>query len=198
MKYIPILACAALALTAFLIRPASSEKQKYEYIGVSECTPCHGTDAMGNQVRAWQNSAHSKAARVLRSERAVVVAKRLNIDSPTTNPECLKCHTTGGGKVEKTISEGVGCEMCHGPASMYYDIASHAPYGDKQKDYARAQSFGMYKILDIEGIKLRERMCRRCHTLDRPCMPDDPQEKKRQELALSVIADFIFAHPLRR
>ncbi|MGL4369536.1 MAG: hypothetical protein ACRCUT_07680, partial [Spirochaetota bacterium] len=96
-----------------------------------------------------------------------------------------------------TASEAVGCEACHGPASGYGDISNHAAYGDKEKDYSRAVSYGMYKILNIEGIKLREKMCRRCHVTQRPCAPEDPDEKKRQELALSVIADFVFKHPLK-
>ena len=95
------------------------------------------------------------------------------------------------------MEEAVGCEACHGPASGYGDITNHAAYGDKQKDYLKAASFGMYKVLGLEGIKLREKMCRRCHILDRPCAPQDPEERKKSELALSVIADFVFKHPLK-
>ncbi|HNX60039.1 MAG TPA: cytochrome c family protein [Spirochaetota bacterium] len=200
MRLAPFLTAAAallVILLAVILKPASSEKQKYEYVGMSECAKCHGTGALGNQVAIWQGTPHARAARVLRTERASIIAKKLNIENPSEAPECLKCHTTGGGKVVKLAAEGVGCEACHGPASAYGDITNHAPYGDREKDYARAVSFGMYKTLGIDGIKLRERMCKRCHTLNRPCAPEDAEERKRQELALSVIADFIYRHPVR-
>lgn len=199
MRHTPfILVAIILVAFALILKPASSEKKKYEYIGMSECAKCHGTGALGNQVAVWQGTPHARAARSLRTEKASIIAKKHNIDNPSESAECLKCHTTGGGKVAKLSAEGVGCEACHGPASGYGEITNHAPYGDRASDYARAQTFGMYKTLGIEGIKLRERMCKRCHTLNRPCAPEDADERKRQELALSVIADFIYRHPVRK
>ncbi|MGL4370144.1 MAG: multiheme c-type cytochrome [Spirochaetota bacterium] len=177
--------------------PAVPQKGKYTYVGMKECRKCHESDAIGNQYRAWESSPHSKAWRNLRTEKAKIIGAKIGVANPSEDTACLKCHTTGGGKNQVTASEAVGCEACHGPASGYGDISNHAAYGDKEKDYARAVSYGMYKILNIEGIKLREKMCRRCHVTHRPCAPEDPDEKKRQELALSVIADFVFKHPLK-
>jgi len=199
MRHAPYLALVViLVVIAAVVKPASSEKQKYDYVGMQDCSKCHGTSALGNQVSVWLTTPHARAARVLRTERASLIAKKVNVSNPSEDPACLKCHTTGGGKNQKLSSEGVGCEACHGPASAYGEITNHAPYGDKEKDYLRAQSFGMYKIIGIDGIKLRERMCRRCHTLERPCAPENADERKHQELALSVIADFVFRHPLRK
>jgi hypothetical protein len=198
MKFVPLIICAFIVAIALVAGPAASQKTKYSYVGMQECVKCHGTDALGNQVRVWQNTPHSRAARILRTEQASIIAGKSGIDNPSESAECLKCHTTGGGSTKQLSAEGVGCEACHGPASGYADISNHAPYGDREKDYLRAQSFGMYRTLNIEGIKLRERMCKRCHTLDRPCAPENIEERKRQELALSVIADLVFRHPLRK
>ena len=190
-------AAITAAIIAITVFPALSQKAKYTYVGVQECRKCHSSDAIGNQYRVWESSPHAKAWRNLRTEKAKKIGEKVGVANPSEDPACLKCHTTGGGKIAATASEAVGCEACHGPASGYGDISNHAAYGDKEKDYARAASFGMYKILNIEGIKLREKMCRRCHVTDRPCAPEDIEERKKQELALSVIADFVFKHPLR-
>ena len=199
MNKLHLFLCAGITIAAICAAAtaAMSDKMKYSFVGSQECRKCHSSDSIGNQYRVWENSPHSKAYRNLRTEQGKKIGESAGIKNPPEDQACLKCHTTGGGKDPKTAAEGVGCEACHGPASGYGEISNHAAYGDKEKDYARATTYGMYKILDIEGIKLREKMCRRCHTVERPCAPSDPDEKKRSELALSVIADFIFKHPLK-
>jgi hypothetical protein len=189
--------CAILALLALILSPASSQKKKYTYVGTAECKSCHGTDALGNQSKIWEATPHAKAYRNLRTEKGAKIAEKVKVASPSEDQQCLRCHSPAGAENAKLASEGVGCEACHGPASEYLDLSNHGALNDKEKDYARATSFGMYKTIGYEGIKLRERMCRRCHTLDRPCVPEDIDERKRQDLALSVIADFVFRHPLR-
>jgi hypothetical protein len=186
-----------LCAAAWGVLPVFSEKQKYTYVGIKECKTCHSADAIGNQYKIWESSPHAKSYRNLRTEKAKTIGESVGVKEPYKDQACLKCHTTGGGMDSKTAEEAVGCEACHGPASGYGDITNHAAYGDKQKDYLKAVSFGMYRILGLEGIKLRERMCKRCHTLERPCAPADPEERRRAELALSVIADFVFKHPLK-
>lgn len=195
-KAIIITITASAILAAAFSFPGQSQK-KNTYLGINECKKCHAADALGNQVRAWDANPHSMAYRNLRTEKAMKIAQKSGIKQPAEAPECLKCHTTGGGLDPKTATEGVGCEACHGPASGYGQLSNHGSLGDKQKDYEKALTFGMYKILGYEGIKLRERMCKRCHVIDRPCAPENQDERKKQELSLSVIADFVFRHPLR-
>ena len=199
MNRISILSAGILAASVvfYAAGPASSEKSRYTYLGVQTCRTCHSADAIGNQYKVWESSPHAKAYRNLRTEKARAIADEAGIKTPYEDPACLKCHTTGGGMDPNVAEEAVGCEACHGPASGYGDISGHAGYGDKQKDYLKASTLGMYKILGLEGIKLREKMCRRCHVLDRPCAPKNPEERKRSDLALSVIADFVFKHPLK-
>ena len=199
MNRLSVIIAASLTLgaLAWSFFPVFSEKMKYTYMGAKECKVCHAADAIGNQYKIWEASPHAKAYRNLRTEKAKTIAESVGVKVPYNDQACLKCHTTGGGQDPKLAEEGVGCEACHGPASGYGDITNHAAYGDKIKDYQKAVTFGMYRTLGIEGIKLRERMCKRCHTLDRPCAPNDPEERRRSELALSVIADFIFKHPIK-
>lgn len=199
MNRTTIIISVVLSIFAILYAaiPLFSERAKYTYIGIQACKVCHAADAIGNQYKIWESSPHAKAYRNLRTEKAKNIGETVGVKEPYKDPSCLKCHTTGGGMDPKCAEEAVGCEACHGPASGYGDITNHAAYGDKQKDYIKAGSFGMYKILGIEGIKLREKMCKRCHTVDRPCAPTDPEERRRSELALSVIADFIFKHSLK-
>jgi hypothetical protein len=198
MKKLTISLCVVCALLAFLFSPASSQKKKSVYVGSAECKKCHGTDALGNQTRVWEGTLHSKAYRNLRTEKGNIIAEKAHVASPSEDQQCLRCHSPAGAENPKLASEGVGCEACHGPASEYIDLSNHGALGDKEKDYARATSYGMYKVLGYEGIKLRERMCKRCHTLERPCVPDDIEERKRQDISLSVIADFVYRHPLKR
>jgi Cytochrome c554 and c-prime len=188
--------CVTAALLALYMTPLQSQKN-YSYIGMSECKKCHGTDSLGNQIKVWDSNPHSMAYRNLRTEKGVKIGEKYKIKTPSESLQCLKCHTTGGGSEPKTATEGVGCEACHGPASGYGELSNHGAFANKEKDYQTAVSHGMYKTLGYEGIKLREKMCKRCHTNDRLCAPEDIVERKKQELSLSVIADFIFRHPLR-
>jgi hypothetical protein len=192
-----IISATAAALIAAAFTFNGNAQKKYGYLGIGECRKCHATDTIGNQFRAWDANPHSMAYRNLKTEKALAIAAKRGIKIPSESAECLKCHTTGGGTDPKTAAEGVGCEACHGPAEGYGELSNHGALGDKQKDYERAASFGMYRILGYDGIKLRERMCKRCHTADRPCVPENIDERKKQELSLSAIADFVFRHPLR-
>lgn len=80
------------------------------YVGVKKCKMCHN-----NQHKAWSETAHSHAYAAL-------------IGAEATNPECLKCHTTGFGAGGYDVAadtdaraafENVQCEMCHGAGSNH-------------------------------------------------------------------------------
>ena len=71
------------------------------------------------------------------------------------NPKCLKCHATaygqGGYKIDDPSAkkfEGVGCESCHGPGSVYKKTKI-------MKDRALALKSGMTDI--------NEKTCTGCH-----------------------------------
>jgi hypothetical protein len=148
-----------------------SGKKRGDFIGVGKCVECHGTDAMGNQVSIWRAAPHAKAFRTLRTQDAKAFAKKAGVAEPEKDVKCLQCHNTGAGKYPTAAGEGVGCEACHGPASNWYEYENHVATGDGDSGYKKAVSLGMYPIIGIDSIKFREKMCKRCHTTDRPCIP---------------------------
>lgn len=97
-----------------LIGTAASAQQ-FKYIGASKCKMCHNKPNKGEQFNVWQKGPHAKAMEALQGDEK-------------NNAECLKCHSTAGS-VEKNLlaglkaDEGVSCESCHGPGSVYKSAA---------------------------------------------------------------------------
>jgi hypothetical protein len=99
---------------------------EHEFIGAGGCKICHKAEAKGDQYGKWLASAHAKAYETLATDKAkeIAAAKKLG-DNPQAIDECLSCHVTGhGAKAELLgtkydITEGVGCESCHGAGGDY-------------------------------------------------------------------------------
>lgn len=185
-------------MSVIYIAFAFSQQKFPTFIGIDKCRKCHSSNQIGNQIKIWSASPHAKAYHVLMIGRARKIAKKFSISTPHNDVRCLKCHTTGGGKSEATKTEGVGCEACHGPGSKYYEFSNHASFVNRDNSYKKAIRLGMYPIIGIDSIKLREKLCKSCHSDKRPCIPTELSEKKRQQLPLSLIADFIFRHSVHR
>lgn len=98
--------------------------QDYEYIGSMKCKMCHNKSTKGEQYNVWAKGPHANAMKSLSSEKSMAYAKEHGIADPTTDPKCINCHSTFGS-VDKNlhagikITEGVSCESCHGPGSVY-------------------------------------------------------------------------------
>lgn len=96
-----------------------------KYIGAKTCKMCHNSPAKGEQYNKWSNTLHSKAFTALSSEAALTYAKANGIADPTKEAKCLKCHSTASSveasllEASITVEEGVSCESCHGPGSVY-------------------------------------------------------------------------------
>jgi hypothetical protein len=119
--------------------------QDFKYIGAAKCKMCHNKPDKGEQFTKWENSPHAKAMESLKGADA-------------TNPKCLKCHSTaaaidksanGGIKVE----EGVSCESCHGPGSVY-----------KTASIMKNQELALTKGM----ILPEEKVCKTCHNEESP------------------------------
>src|SRR5215210_293677 len=122
-----------------LVRPSGAgalaqSGGSFSLVGVASCagSTCHGrSEANGKIVRqdelmSWQNEAspagaHSRAWRVLKEPRSRAIAARLGIGEAASAPMCLGCHATpapaGARGARFQLSDGVGCESCHGAAS---------------------------------------------------------------------------------
>ena len=160
----------ALCLLAGL--SAAAVAQDAGYTGVASCagSTCHGR-AEGNgavvrqdEIAIWQepsasSGAHSRALAVLSGLRSRQIAATLGIDDPTGDPACLGCHATFAPAAERgprfQLSDGVGCESCHGPAGGW--IATHyTTLGSHPANLAAG-------LVPLENPQVRAGVCLDCH-----------------------------------
>jgi hypothetical protein len=152
-----LFAFGLLIIFAVVLLAFAQDKQP-EYVGVDKCKTCHKAEKNGQQYKIWSENNHAKAFEALKSEKAGPIAEKAGIKGdPTKDEYCLSCHTTAGTKknVDKSydISEGVGCEACHGPGSLYRKM-------NIMKDYDASVAAGMIGTREKGAI---EKMCANCH-----------------------------------
>ncbi len=180
-----------LALFFGIVQLMGQGREIHGYVGWQKCDVCHGMDAIGNQCKVWLSTGHARAYEILASDQSKSIALKVNVAEPQNDRECLKCHTTGGGKVDAVKREGVGCEACHGPGSGYYSMGNHVEYSDPTKvtGYMRAIQHGMFPILAIVAghLKNRERLCLSCHDDSRPCSSTDSKTRTKKKMTIQVI-----------
>ncbi len=140
-----------------------------KYLGVVTCagSTCHGAghpvgDARISQTEflSWhRDDAHSKAYRVLLEDKGQRIARNLGLENAASAPECLACHATfvpaevRGKRFQ--LSDGVGCESCHGPASKW--LGQHVTGEASREDNIKA---GMVRT---EEPVTRAALCLSCH-----------------------------------
>ncbi len=132
--------------------------QDFEYIGAAKCKMCHNKPTTGAQYKAWSAAKHSKAMESLSSAASLEYAKKNGIADPTKEASCLKCHSTAGGidpkmNISLKAEEGVSCESCHGPGSVYKSPAI-------MKNHEKALQSGL--------IAPDEALCKKCHNKENP------------------------------
>jgi hypothetical protein len=114
-----------LSSILFLKNALKPEEVPIQITGTEKCNTCHGLKALGNQQKPWEDSKHSKSYNSLLSDKAKEFNRNKGLEEPEQNPLCVKCHTTKGilvivsSEAGYNISEGVGCEACHGAGSGY-------------------------------------------------------------------------------
>jgi hypothetical protein len=161
-----------LALGVFLSPAGAQQSSGDHYVGVATCggSTCHGrSEANGavvrqDELRLWQDpsspaGAHSRAWRVLTEPRAKAIAARLGVGEAASAPMCLGCHATpaapGARGPRFQVSDGVGCESCHGAASGW--LASHYAVGGTHKaNIARG-------MVPLDDPGARAGRCLDCH-----------------------------------
>lgn len=132
--------------------------QNFKYIGASKCKMCHIKPATGEQYNIWLKGPHANAMKTLANEESKKIAAAKGIADPTTDAACIKCHSTVGSVDAKliatlTMDDGVSCETCHGPGSMYKGASV-------MKNRELAMSKGM--IIPDEAL------CKTCHNEESP------------------------------
>ena len=101
------------------------------YVGSAACMSCHNDGKKGNPAVSWMRSRHGHAYWRLGSDWSRFLAglrpNYADLDSPITDDRCLLCHVTGRQDDDTLLAdsfrpeEGVSCEACHGPGSLYVD-----------------------------------------------------------------------------
>jgi len=119
----------------------------FTYVGVKKCKMCHKGEKRGNVFEKWEKGPHADAFGKLK-------------DADKKNPECLACHTTGFNKGGYKIGdanaskfEGIQCESCHGPGSVYKKMSI-------MKDKKKSMENGL--------IEPTEALCKECHNKKSP------------------------------
>lgn len=142
------------------------------YQGVASCagSTCHGRSegdgkvVRQDELRLWQEpssktGAHSRAYAALAGARGQRIAAALGLGKATDAPACLGCHATFPSTAQRggrfRVSDGVGCESCHGPASGW--LASHYAM---PATHAGNVAAGM---VPLENARARASVCLDCH-----------------------------------
>ena len=132
-----------LGMVIFFLSSVNAQDAKY--IGAAKCKMCHNKADKGGQFAEWSAGPHAKAMASLKG-------------AELKDPKCLKCHSTAasvdqGLVASITVAEGVSCETCHGPGSLY-----------KTASIMKDQKMAMAKGL----ILPTEKVCKKCHNEESP------------------------------
>ena len=112
----------ALALAIVAVSLARAAKE-LTYVGADTCKLCHKARLQGRQFVIWDESLHAKAFANLSSPKAAEIGRAAGIADPPANAQCLGCHAPLAAKAPDLKSEGVTCEVCHGPGSGYKKLS---------------------------------------------------------------------------
>jgi len=140
-----------------------------KYTGPGSCSSpsCHGgvqarteTSVLQNEYSTWVvRDKHAHAYTVLTNPVGTRMAKILGLPKPDTAPKCLACHALDVPVEQRArtfdVTDGVGCENCHGPASAWL-----GPHTARDWKYEKSLDLGMYNTRDL--VKRSEK-CLSCH-----------------------------------
>ena len=171
------LACVVFLISSSVVQSASIQKLHTDnpdakYIGSASCSSsnCHGAGTVQNQTNVRQNEfntwfnhdPHANAYTALESKQGRQIANNLGLGDATKAQICLNCHTTNVRDGRQTgrfrASEGISCEGCHGPGSLW--LSSHS-----NPNTARSELMaqGLY---DTWNSTSKAELCLSCHLGD--------------------------------
>ncbi|MFC1555859.1 multiheme c-type cytochrome [candidate division KSB1 bacterium] len=159
-----------LLTVLFLFSAFAVAQDKPHYVGANKCKACHQSAKKGAQFKIWQEKRHSKAFETLGTPRAKEVAAGAGVSgNPQDSKECLQCHVTAYS-VEASLKdasyaqeEGVGCETCHGPGSLYKKASVMSA-----KKYAADPEGSVKSWMTMGLTKPDESLCKTCHNEKSP------------------------------
>ncbi len=143
---------------------ALAQPAPHAYIGAGGCASsnCHGgttaapvseSRILGNEYATWSVSdKHARAYKALEEARGKRMAEILGITDAAHDKRCTVCHAVGS--TDKTRSDGVACEACHGPAEAW--LGPHT----KPNSHDASVKAGM---TDTKRLDIRANTCLACH-----------------------------------
>lgn len=164
-----ILVAGVLGLSTAWADVQLPSKSEHKHTGVASCasSTCHGSvspfqdsNVRQDEFATWQSvDPHAGAYQLLLNDQSKRIARNLGLDNAHEADMCLDCHADNPAPDKRgekfQISDGVGCEGCHGGAEQW--LSSHASGQASHEDNLAA---GLYPTEDpIQRAKL----CLSCH-----------------------------------
>jgi hypothetical protein len=156
---------AAMVEAAELPDQGSARHEGVATCAASQChgsaVPGDGSNVLQNEYVTWtQDDPHSKAYEVLSNDLSRSIAARLGISAANEAAICLDCHAdnvTASRRGERfQVSDGVGCEACHGGAESW--LTTH--YNTAEVTHAANIEAGLYPT---DKVTDRAALCLSCH-----------------------------------
>jgi cytochrome c554/c'-like protein len=152
---------------ACLFAAESNEPSKYTGPGSCSSPSCHGgvqardeTTVQQNEYSTWVvRDKHAHAFINLTNPVGTRIAKIMGLGKPDEAARCLACHALDVPVDQRArtfdLTDGVGCENCHGPASAWL-----GPHTTRGWNYDKSRELGMY---DTRNLVTRTEKCLTCH-----------------------------------
>ncbi len=159
------------------------------FLGSVSCSAasCHGgplpgvkkAEAQrGSEYLVWmEQDPHASSWRTLCSDKSLEILEKLQIvrDSQLVNKaafdNCLACHNTTKlefsvannhhSPLTPEVSEGVGCEACHGPAPAWY--RDHFRTSFQKVGRSDSNQLSNNGFIDLKPLLQRAKQCAKCH-----------------------------------
>jgi hypothetical protein len=153
-----------MTMRMMLLLAAAALASAQTYVGAGGCASsnCHGgttalpeqqSRILGNEYATWAVAdRHALAQKKLLEPRGKRMAEILHIADATRDKRCAVCHVVGSP--EKSLSDGVACEACHGAALKW--LGPHT----QQNSHAESLRLGMN---DTKDLTVRAKTCLGCH-----------------------------------
>jgi hypothetical protein len=151
-----------IKITLLLAAAALASAQTYVGAGGCASSNCHGgttplaepqSRIFGNEYATWAVAdRHALAQKKLLEARGKRMAEILHIADATRDKRCAICHVVGSP--EKSLSDGVACEACHGSAVKWLGPHTQA------NSHAESVRLGMN---DTKDLVTRAKTCLACH-----------------------------------
>jgi len=166
--YCLLLLFGVLLFLFCLTPPVQAAGADGQHLGVASCagSTCHGattptadTNVQLNEYVTWvRRDKHAKAYEVLLSDTSKRIARNLGIGEAHTAKMCLDCHADNPAADKRSpnfqISEGIGCEGCHGGAQNW--LSSHTAAPAHSDNVARGMTA-------TDDPTVRAGLCLSCH-----------------------------------